>query len=153
MIQIPHDFLEFIKLLNENEVEYLVVGGYAVATYGYVRYTGDIDFYVALTEDNARRLVLVFHAFGLRSPEIDRQLFMEPGKIIRVGVEPMRLEVLNQIDGVKFEECYNERVVINLNGTPVNFIDLPHLIANKLATNRAKDKVDAEELQKRNAFK
>ncbi len=78
MIQIPKDFKEFIQLLNVHEVEYVVIGGYAVAIYGYVRYTGD-------------------------------ELFMDEGKILRVGTEPMRLEVLNQIDGVTFDECFSNR--------------------------------------------
>lgn len=150
MIQLPHDFRAFIQLLNEHEVEYLVVGGYAVATHGYVRYTGDIDFFIALNSETARKMVQVFQGFGLTVPELEEELFLEPGKIIRVGVEPMRLEVMNQIDGVDFSECYDRRVVLDIHGVSVNFIGLDHLIRNKKATQRGKDKVDAEELEKRN---
>ena len=151
MIQIPQDFLDFIQLLNGHGVDYLIVGGYAVATHGYVRYTGDIDFFIALHPDNARKMVAVFHDFGFDRPELDEKLFLEPGKIIRIGSEPMRLEVHSQIDGVEFDECYTCRVVLSLNGVNVNFIDLEHLLKNKRATARAKDKVDADELEKRNS--
>ncbi len=149
MIQIPHDFFEFIQLLNEHEVDYLIVGGYAVAMHGYVRYTGDIDFFIALNPQTARGMVQVFRKFGLSVPELDENLFLTPGKIIRIGVEPMLLEVMNQIDGVNFAECYDERVVLDINGISVNFIGLQHLIRNKKATRRDKDKVDAKELERR----
>ena len=137
-------------MLSKHKVEYLIVGGYAVATYGYVRYTGDMDFFIALNLENASRMVLVFQEFGLNTPEINETLFAEPGKIMRVGVEPMRLEVMNQIDGVTFSECYDQRVVLVVNDIPVNFISLEFLLKNKKATGRGKDKVDAEELEKRN---
>lgn len=148
MIQIPQDFLEFIQLLNDREVEYLIVGGYAVAIHGYVRYTGDIDFFVALNVANAQKLVAVFREFGFEAPELDSNLFLDPGTIVRIGSEPMRLEVLNQIDGVDFAECYNNRQIISANGININFIGLRELIKNKKATQRSKDKVDAEELEK-----
>ncbi len=73
MIQIPQDFLDFIQLLNKNEVDYLIVGGYAVAIHGYVRYTGDIDFFIALNSESARRMVRVFQEFGLNAPELDEK--------------------------------------------------------------------------------
>ncbi|MBN1863471.1 MAG: nucleotidyltransferase [Victivallales bacterium] len=149
MIQIPRDFLDFIRLLNAQGAEYLIVGGYAVATYGYVRYTGDIDFFIAMNPENARKMVQVFQKFGFNTAELDENLFLEPGKIIRIGVEPMRLEVMNQIDGVGFTECFERRTVLNVNGVQINFIGLEQLICNKKATGRGKDKVDAEELEKR----
>ena len=74
MIQIPRDFLDFIRLLNAQGVEYLIVGGYAVATYGYVRYTGDIDFFIAPNSENARKMVRVFHKFGFITEELEKRL-------------------------------------------------------------------------------
>jgi len=92
MIHLPHDFREFIQLLNDHGVEYVIVGGYAVAIYGYVRYTGDIDCFIAISTANAERMVKVFNLFGLTQPDINTGLFMDPGKILRIGAEPMRLE-------------------------------------------------------------
>lgn len=150
MIQIPRDFQEFIRLLNRHGAEYLVVGGYAVAIHGYVRNTGDIDFFIALNSSNAQKMVDVFHEFGFNMPELNKELFLAKGKIIRIGAEPMRLEVLNQIDGVEFSECYRNRKELQSDGIHINFIGLAELVKNKRATMRGKDKVDADELEMRN---
>lgn len=150
MIQLPRDFQDFIRLLNRHGVEYLVVGGYAVAIHGYVRYTGDIDFFIALNPDNAQKMVDVFHAFGFNMRELNQALFLDKGKIIRIGTEPMRLEVLNQIDGVEFSDCYKNRKELRSGGLHINFIGLAELVKNKRATGRGKDQIDAEELEKRN---
>jgi predicted nucleotidyltransferase len=150
MIRLPPDFLDFIRLLNDHGVEYLIVGGYAVAVYGYVRYTGDIDFFIAINPTNAERMVKVFNLFGLSQPDINADLFMDPGKILRIGSEPMRLEVLNQISGVDFDECYRNRKIIDVEGFPVNFVGYSELLKNKSSTGREKDVADVSELQKRN---
>ncbi len=150
MIHLPQDFLEFIQLLNKHRVEYVIIGGYAVAIYGYVRYTGDIDFFIAISAENAERMVAVFNRFGLMQPDINTGLFMEPGKILRIGAEPMRLEVLNQISGVTFDACYQNRREVSIDGTTVNFVGYAELLKNKQAAGREKDLADAAELQKRN---
>jgi predicted nucleotidyltransferase len=149
MIHLPQDFLEFIRLLNENRVEYVIIGGYAMAIHGYVRYTGDIDFFIAISAENAERMVAVFNRFGLRQPDINTELFLEPGKILRIGAEPMRLEVLNQISGVTFAECYQNRHEVSIDGVTVNFVGYAELLKNKQAAGREKDIADAAELQKR----
>ena len=150
MIHLPQDFREFIQLLNAHSVEYVIVGGYAVAVYGYVRYTGDIDFFVAISAANAERLVKVFNRFGLVQSDINTALFMEPGKILRIGAEPMRLEVLNQISGVTFAECYKNRREVSIDGVLINFVGYAELLKNKRAAGREKDLADASELQARN---
>ena len=150
MIRLPPDFREFIQLCNDHGVEYVIVGGYAVAVHGYVRYTGDMDFFIALNADNAERMVEVFNRFGLTQPEINAALFMDPGKILRIGSEPMRLEVLNKISGVSFEECYRNRKTVRVDGVPVNFVGYAELLKNKRSAGREKDLADAFELQKRN---
>jgi predicted nucleotidyltransferase len=148
MIQIPKDFREFIQLLNDNEVEYLVIGGYAVAYYGYVRYTCDIDFFVAVEKETALKMVSVFEQFGFRPYELTPELFMETGKVLRIGVEPMRLEILNEISGVDFKTCYKNREVLDADGLKLNLIGINELIKNKESTERSKDKLDAIELRK-----
>ncbi len=142
MIPIPTDFQDFIRLLNRHRVKYLIVGGYAVAYYGHPRYTGDIDFFVELSETNAQALVKVFKAFGFTDPAPPVELFLKPGNIVRIGREPMRLEVLNNIDGVAFAECWEKRTRTRLNGLMVNLIHLDDLRRNKGATGRPKDQDD-----------
>ncbi len=121
-----------------------------MAIYGYVRYTGDIDFFIAISAANAARMVEVFNRFGLSQPDINADLFMEPGKILRIGVEPMRLEVLNQISGVTFAECYQNRKELLIDGITVNFVGYAELLKNKRAAGRDKDLADASVLEARN---
>ena len=146
MIPIPQDFQDFIRLLNQKRVKYLVVGGYAVAYYGYPRYTGDIDFFVAISPQNAQKLVEVFRSFGFSNPLPDAQLFQIKGSVVKIGREPMRLEILNEIDGVTFEECYALRERSKIGSLRVNFIDLKSLKKNKKASARPKDLDDIEKI-------
>jgi hypothetical protein len=94
MIPLPRDFQEFLRLLNDQKIEHLIVGGYAVGHYGYVRYTGDLDIFVALSEENAEKLTRAFRAFGFDLPEVKPGLLLNKGRIVRIGHEPMRLEIL-----------------------------------------------------------
>jgi len=149
MIQIPRDFQEFLQLLNGQEIEYLIVGGYAVSHYGYVRYTGDLDIFVALSRKNADRLTQAFRDFGFDLPEEKPELFLNRGRIVRISHEPMRLEILNEIDGVDFEQCYANRNEVDLGGIKANVISLAHLLLNKKASGRPKDLADVDALSKR----
>lgn len=146
MIPLPRDFQDFLRLLNANEIRYVVIGGYAVAYHGYVRYTGDLDIFVELSSENADKLVRALRQFGFDLPRLKPALFLQKGKIIRMGHEPMRLEILNEIDGVSFEECHKQRRVARLDDLKINFIDLPQLLENKRASGRQKDLADVEAL-------
>ena len=108
----------------------------------------DFDVFIEISEANADRLVEVFKNFGFNVPSLNRRLFLEAGNIVRVGVPPFRLEVLNRISGVEFDECFRMRVVHQIEGVPINFISRDLLIQNKLASGRHKDLDDAEGLQK-----
>jgi hypothetical protein len=143
---LPEEFKEFLRLLNAHKVEYLLIGGYAVGIHGYPRTTADIDIWVGISPDTASRLVKVFHAFGMRDASITTDLFQQPGTIIRMGLPPMRIEVLNQIDGVDFAAGYPDGCVMELDGIPVRVISLAHLRANKKASGRYKDLADLEQL-------
>jgi hypothetical protein len=143
---LPEDFKEFLKLLNEAEVRYLLVGGYAVGFHGYPRATADMDIWVAVSADNAARLVEVFRRFGMTDPHVTADLFQQRGKIIRMGVPPMRIEVLTEIDGVDFGECFEARVTAEIDGQPVSLISREKLRRNKLAAGRHKDLDDLENL-------
>lgn len=143
---LPKDFKEFLKLLNEADVRYLLIGGYAVAYHGYPRATADMDVWVAVAPDNAAKLVDVFRRFGMQSQKLTPALFQEHGKIIRMGVPPMRIEVLTGIDGVEFAQCYAERVTAEIDGQRVDMISRKHLRINKHAAGRHKDLDDLEHL-------
>ena len=145
-IELPLDFKEFLKLLNEKSVRYLLIGGYAVGYHGYPRATNDMDIWIAVHPDNAARVVAVLRDFGFDLPELTPGLFLQKDKIIRMGNPPMRLEISTGISGVEFEESYASRIVDVLDGVEVNIIDLPHLKTNKKAAGRLKDLADLENL-------
>jgi len=146
LTKLPRDFSDFLKLLNEHRVEYLVIGGYAVAHHGYPRPTADFDVWIAISPDNAARTVGVIRAFGFEDPALTPDVLQTSGRIVRMGVPPMRLEVMNAIDGVEFGACYGRRIVVDVDGVPVNVISLADLKANKAATGRNKDKADLDYL-------
>lgn len=143
---LPPDFKEFLQLLNANDVEYLLIGGYAVGYYGYVRATADMDVWVAISPENAAKAVATLREFGFDVPGLSEDLFLNPDSIVRMGVPPFRIEILNSISGVSFEECYRERIDAIIDTVPVSVISLHHLKANKRASGRGKDLVDLEHL-------
>jgi predicted nucleotidyltransferase len=143
---LTEDFKEFLTLLREAGVEYLLIGGYAVGYYGYPRTTADMDIWIAIHPDNARKMVAVFNRFGLQGDDVNEALFRKPGNIVRMGLPPVRIEVLNEIDGVDFTECYSRCKPVQIDGIPVNLISLTDLRRNKLAAARHKDLDDIEHL-------
>ena len=143
-------FREFIELLESRGVEYLVVGGYAVGVHGFPRYTGDLDVFVALKENNAKKILLVLEEFGFSDLGLSVNDFLEPDMVVEIGREPMKIQVLTGIDGVSFEECREEMTRFSIDGIEVPFIGIECLLRNKEASPRSKDKIDLEELRKRN---
>jgi hypothetical protein len=144
---LPQDFKDFLKLLNSKQVEYLLIGGYAVGYYGYARATADIDIWIAIHPNNAQKIVEVIREFGFGSEEVSEKLFLEDNKVIRMGMPPLRIEILTTISGVDFEECYLERNIDLLDEIEVNIISLKHLKVNKKASGRLKDLADLEYLE------
>ncbi|MBI3361701.1 MAG: hypothetical protein HY023_11395 [Chloroflexi bacterium] len=145
---LPSDFKEFLKLLNANRVEYLLIGGYAVGYHGYPRATDDIDFWIAVSPDNAGRVVAALQEFGFDVPELSADLFLKESSIIRMGRPPVRIEISTSISGVTFADCYAERVIDVLDDVEVNIISLKHLQENKKAAGRLKDLADLEYLER-----
>jgi len=141
------DFKEFIKSLNDNAVRYLVVGGYAVALHGYPRYTKDIDIWVEMTSENAARVIKATNQFGFGSLDLNAADFIVPDQIIQLGYPPRRIDILTTLPGVEFSDCYILRVIIPMEGVPVNFIDLDNLKKNKKASGRHQDLADLEALE------
>jgi hypothetical protein len=147
MIEFPRDFKEFLKLLNSKEIEYLVIGGYAVGFYGYPRATGDMDVWIAVNEKNALMMVNALRQFGFDLPDLKKEIFLAEKKVIRMGIPPMRLEILTSIDGVIFETCFKNRVVADFGDFKVNFISKNDLLLNKCSSGRPQDLVDFNKLQ------
>jgi hypothetical protein len=113
-IELPLDFKEFLSLLRFHGVEYLLIGGYAVGYHGYPRATQDMDIWIAIHLQNAKRMVAALQEFGFDTPELSVDLFLQDKSIVRMGIPPMRIEVVTTISGVRFEECYLERVVTTI---------------------------------------
>ena len=145
-IELHPDFKDFLKLLNSHAVEYLLVGGYAVGYHGYPRATGDMDVWIAVSEPNAQKAAMVLRDFGMPEEDVSKRLFLERDKVVRMGVPPVRIEVITGASGVDFAECYSRREVIEIDGIPVNFISLEDLKENKRASARHKDLDDLEHL-------
>lgn len=146
-IPISNDFKEFLKLLNVHEVRYLLIGGYAVNYHGYVRATADMDIFVKSDKRNAERLVKVLKEFGFDVAELTPNLFLNPDNVIRMGVPPLRIEIMSSITGVDFEECYENRIIDQWDDATIHLISLEKLKQNKRATGRLKDRNDLEHLQ------
>ena len=142
-IRLPPDFKEFLRLLNSNAVEYLLIGGYAVGYYGYPRPTGDMNVWIATTPDNARRVVDALREFGFDCPV---ENLLRENEVIRMGVPPFRLEILTTISGVDFSACYARRLQMLLDDVQVSLISLSDLKVNKRASGRSKDVADLENL-------
>jgi hypothetical protein len=138
------DFKEFIQSLNDNQVRYLVVGGYAVAFHGHPRYTKDIDIWVEMTQENAEKVVKSLEQFGFGSLGLREEDFLIPDQIIQLGYPPSRIDLINTLSGVDFATCYTSRVQIDIEEVMVNFIDLENLKKNKQASGRHQDLADIE---------
>ena len=148
MIRLPKDFKELLQLLNSKKIEYLVVGGYAVALYGYPRATGDMDIWIAISKGNAHKTVEALKEFGFSAPQLKEELFLEKEKNIRMGNPPLCIEILTSIDGVEFAECYENKKTVTIDDIDINFISLEDLKKNKKASGRYQDLADLENLEK-----
>ena len=145
MIQLPPDFKEFLQLLSDHSVEYLIIGGYAVGYYGYPRATGDMDVWIAFNPDNLRAVAESLREFGFNIPRPSESFLLE-GQFIGIGNSPLRIEVLTSISGVSFAECYLARTKAVVDDLEVNFISLQQLKINKQASGRFKDLNDLQNL-------
>lgn len=144
---LSQDFKEFLQSLNDNDVHYLVVGGYAVALHGYPRYTKDIDIWLWLDEGNAAAMVKALEQFGFGSLGLRAEDFLAPNQIIQLGYAPNRIDLITTLEGVDFAACYETKTQVMMDGIVVNFIDLDNLRKNKKATGRLQDLADLENLQ------
>ena len=143
---IHFEFKEFLKLLEQNHVEYLVVGGYAVSYHGYVRPTADFDIWVAPTVENAKKVFRVLGEFGFPTANMTETSLAEIGVGVRTGVPPLRLEVITFADGLEFFAAYKNRIRANMDGIEVDMLSLDDLKINKQTVGRNKDLADLDHL-------
>jgi len=147
-MELSKDFKEFLQLLSEKKVKYLVIGGYAVNFHGYPRYTKDIDLWVLLKKENLENLTQALREFGFDTFGISESDFYEKENIIQLGYEPNRIDLLVDVNGVDFESCFNNKKTIVLDGAEINFLNIDDLIIAKKAMGRLQDLADAEQLEK-----
>jgi len=147
--QLSDDFRDFLICLNEAGVEYLLVGGHAVAYHGYVRPTRDMDIWISVSAENANRVVQAVKSFfGCELEGLSEQWFLDLENVTRFGAVPNLIEIVQKISGGNFAEAFSRRITAVIDGQATNLISLNDLIANKKASARLKDLADVEELTK-----
>jgi hypothetical protein len=145
-MKLDRDLREFIELLNASDVRYVVVGAFALAHHGRPRYTGDIDFFVESSAQNAKRLTEVLEQFGFANTGVVEEDFTSADQVVQLGVEPHRVDLMTSISAVGFEEAWNSREYGNLDGLQVPFISKELLKRNKAAVGRKQDLADLDYL-------
>lgn len=140
------DFRELLALFNARHVEYLIVGGYALAFHGAPRFTGDLDIFVKPDAVNAQRILHALEAFGFASVGLTASDFVRPDQVVQLGVPPVRIDLITSITGVSWDEAWVGRVAGHYGDTPVYYIGRQQFVTNKRATGRTKDVADLEVL-------
>ena len=143
-----NDYKEMLQLLKRNEAQFLVIGAYAMGAYGYPRATGDMDIWIMSSGENSRKVFDALKEFGAPLSQINETTFAGRDIIFQIGVAPRRIDIITTIDGLEFEQAWQRRVEIDIDGLNVPFISKPDLIKNKESTGREKDILDAKILRK-----
>ena len=145
-MEVQPDFRELLALLNAHSVEYMIVGGYALAFHGAPRFTGDLDVFVRPTTQNARRILAALSDFGFGSLNLGAEDFSTQDRVVQLGVPPVRVDLITSLSGVSWETCWASRQPGAYGDVPVAFIGREQFIANKRAVGRTKDLADLEAL-------
>jgi predicted nucleotidyltransferase len=145
-MEVQKDFREFVELLNEYKVEFIIVGGFALAFHGVPRFTGDIDVFIKSDQDNAKRVMNTLVAFGFGSLDLSIEDFQTPNNVIQLGLPPVRIDIVTSISGVTWDEAYATKENGLFGDVPVSYIGKKQFIINKRATGRKKDLADLESL-------
>ena len=143
--RLPDDFRDFLNSLNKNNVQYLLLGGWAVGIYGAPRATADMDVFIAVDDANLDKLLKALYEFG--APTVPKEHFKDIGRVFRMGRSPIRIEIINQASGVDFQSCYSHRKIINIDGIDISIISENDLMRNKAASGREKDLADLRNLE------
>lgn len=142
------DFEELLRAFSDRGVEHLVVGAHALAAHGHVRATKDLDVWIRPTPENAARAYQALADFGAPLAELEEADLAVPGTIFQIGVAPLRIDVLTEIDGLNFEEAWAGRVPARLGSVATAVLSREHLIRNKRASGRLQDLADVERLER-----
>jgi hypothetical protein len=145
-MEVQKDFKEFFALLNANKVDFMIVGGYALAYHGAPRYTGDIDVFIKPDSKNAQRIMMVLEEFGFSSLELSIDDFKKKDSVVQLGLPPVRIDIITSISGVTWEQADASKEPGKYGEVPVFYIGKKQYLANKRATGRAKDIADIEAL-------
>jgi hypothetical protein len=145
-MEVQKDFKEFLALLNVHEVDFMIVGGYALAYHGAPRYTGDIDVFVKPDRKNAERIIIVLKEFGFSSLDLSIDDFQNEDNVVQLGLPPVRIDIITSISGVSWEQADTTKEPGLYGNVPVNYIGKEQYVANKKAIGRAKDIADIEAL-------
>jgi len=140
------DYSEMLSALLAEKVKFVLVGAYALATYGIMRATADIDIFVEPSKENAEKILKALAIFGVPQEHISSKDFEIPGTILQIGVAPRRIDLITEIDGVSFNDAWKDKNLVSIDNLSVPVISKTLLIKNKMASRRPKDKLDAEAL-------
>jgi predicted nucleotidyltransferase len=146
-VALSKDLRDFVELCLSKEVEFLIVGGYALALHGAPRFTQDIDLFVAISEENAAKLESILYEFGVSKQDVTREDLVVPEQIVQVGRPPNRVDVITSIEGVTWKEAWESRAQMELAGMKCWVIGLDCLLRNKRAAARPQDLVDVKNLE------
>ena len=142
------DMRDLLEIFRAHDVQVVLVGGFAVNFYGYVRATQDIDLLLYPSSENAARIMAALEDFGFGGAGIPRSAFEKEGSVIHLGVEPNRIDLLTHLEGVGNRQIFENRQRIDFEGVPVDIIALRDLILAKQTSKRLKDLADADELRR-----
>jgi len=142
------DFKDFIKALNNQEVDYILVGGYSVILHGYSRTTGDLDIWVNPTTDNYNKLIKAFYEFGMAIFDMSKENFLynKEVDVFTFGKPPVSIDIMKEVKGLEFESAYKRSAIVETEGITIRLVDYRDLIKAKKASGRAKDINDIENL-------
>ena len=143
-MEVQPDYRELLELFNSHEVEYLIVGGYALAFHGAPRFTGDLDLFINPDRDNAVKVMAALTAFGFGSVGFTKDDFINPGNVIQLGVPPVRIDIVTSISGVTWDEAWQGSVSGTYGDVVVRYIGRAQFVANKRAVGRKRDLADLE---------
>ena len=141
------DFKELLLIFNAHNVEYLIVGAHALAAYGHVRATKDLDVWVKPSRKNAEEVLNALSDFGAPLRDLTIDDLSKTGTIFQIGIPPLRIDIITEIDGVNFEDAWPARFQTSLGGVPAFVISREHLITNKKTAARLQDLADVEKLE------
>lgn len=136
------DFRDMLSCLKDEAVDFIVVGAYALAAHGLPRATGDIDIWIRNSPTNAQKVLRALGKFGAPVSDLTERDFTMPDVIVQLGVEPSRIDIITGIDGVAFDEAWENKVSVAVDGLEIFILSKADMLKNKLAANRDKDQSD-----------